>query len=412
MADFHEVVVVGGGIGGSALAAALAEAGRDVLLLEQTEVFEDRVRGEWIAPWGVVETRRLGLFDTLKAAGGHHIGRHVTYDETRTPEEAEARALPLGMFAADVPGPLAIGNPHHCQTLFDAATARGAKTLRGAIVTAVTPGAEPSVTFIHDDVEQTVRCRLIVGADGRTSMARGAAGITLHQDKPHHWFAGMLVDGARDWDQDLQAIGTEGDFAFLAFPQGGDKVRVYGSYPLEQKGRFNGPDGRRKFLDAFRMASCPANEALVAGEPAGPVLSYFNSDSWTDQPFAEGIVLVGDAAGWNDPIVGLGLSITYRDVRTVRDILLAGEDWSPAAFAPYAEERAERMRRLRFTAGLTSAIDAEFGEAARKRRRDHFERTAADPSLGAHGFAVMAGPETLPAELFTPEHRARVLGDH
>jgi len=126
MADFHEVVIVGGGIGGSALAAVLARAGRDVLLLEQTEVFEDRVRGEWIAPWGVVETQRLGLFDTLKTAGGHHIGRHITYDETRTPEEAEARTLPLGMFAADVPGPLAIGNPHHSQTLFDAATAAGA----------------------------------------------------------------------------------------------------------------------------------------------------------------------------------------------------------------------------------------------------------------------------------------------
>src|SRR5215217_7869231 len=376
MADFHEVVIVGGGIGGSALAAVLAEAGRDVLLLEQSDVFVDRVRGEWIAPWGVVETQRLGLFDTLKGAGGHHIGRHVTYDESRTPEEAEARTLPLSMFAADVPGPLAIGNPHHAQTLFDTATSRGAKTLRGAIVTAVNPGAEPSVSFIHNDVEHTVRCRLIVGADGRTSMARNAAGITLHQDKPHHWFAGMLVDGATDWDQDVQAIGTEDDFAFLDF---------------------------------FRMKSSPANDALVAGTPAGPVLSYFNNDSWTDQPFAEGIVLVGDAAGWNDPIVGLGLSITYRDVRTVRDVLLGGADWSPAAFADYAVERAERMRRLRFTASLTSVIDAEFGPEAKARRRRHFERTAEDPMLGAHGFAVMAGPETLPPELFTPEHRARVL---
>jgi len=409
MADFHEVVVVGGGIGGSALAAVLAEAGKDVLLLEQTDVFEDRVRGEWIAPWGVTETKTLGLFDTLKAAGGHHIGRHVTYDESRTPEEAEARALPLGMFAPDVPGPLAIGNPHHAQTLFDAATARGAKTVRGAVVTAVNPGAEPSVTFLLNDVEHTVRCRLIVGADGRASMARNAAGIVLHQDKPHHWFAGMLVEGAKDWDQDVQAIGTEDDFAFLAFPQGGDKVRVYGSYPLEQKGRFVGPEGRRKFLDAFKMKSSPVNDALVAGTPAGPVLSYFNNDSWTDQPFAEGIVLVGDAAGWNDPIVGLGLSITYRDVRTVRDVLLGGSDWSPGAFADYAVERAERMRRLRFTAALTSTIDAEFGPEAKERRRRHFERSAEDPMLGAHGFAVMAGPETLPPEIFTPEHRARVL---
>jgi 2-polyprenyl-6-methoxyphenol hydroxylase-like FAD-dependent oxidoreductase len=409
LADFHEVVIVGGGIGGSALAAVLARAGRDVLLLEQTEVFEDRVRGEWIAPWGVVETQRLGLFDTLKAAGGHHIGRHVTYDETRTPEEAEARTLPLGIFAADVPGPLAIGNPHHCQLLFDTATAGGATTLRGAMVTSVSPGVEPSVTYVRNGVEHTVRCRLIVGAEGRMSKVREAAGITLHQDRPHHWFAGMLVEGAGGWDQDLQAIGTEEDFAFLAFPQGGDKVRLYGSFPLEQKGRFGGPEGPRRFLDAFRLKCCPAGETIADGTPAGPVLSYFNNDSWTDTQAAPGVVLVGDAAGWNDPINGLGLSITYRDVRTVRDVLLGGEDWSPAAFAAYAEERAERMRRLRFVGSLASTIDAEFGPEAKARRRSYFERSSADPSLGAHGFAVMAGPETLPAEIFTPEHRARVL---
>lgn len=408
MSAFHEIVIVGGGIGGSAMASVLARQGKDVLLLEQSEVFEDRVRGEWIAPWGVVETKRVGLYDTLMASGGHHIGRHVTYDETRSAAESEAKTLPLNIFAPDIAGPLAIGNPHHCQVLFDKATADGAKTVRGAQVAAIRPGAEPSVTYVKDGQEHTVRARLIVGADGRMSPSRGAAGIKLNQERPHHWFAGMLVDGADGIDPDLQTIGTEGDFAFLTFPQGDGKVRVYGSYALEQKGRFAGPDGQRKFLDAFRVACCPANEALVAGAPAGPVLSYFNNDSWTDQPFVEGLVLVGDAAGWNDPIIGLGLSITYRDVRTVSDIL-QGDDWSPAAFAPYAEERAERLRRLRFTAALTSTLDAEFGPQAAARRRRYFERSSADPSLGAHAFAVMAGPESLPAELFTPEHRARVL---
>ena len=88
MSIFHEIVIVGGGIGGSAMASVLARQGKDVLLLEQSEVFEDRVRGEWIAPWGVVETKRVGLYDTLLASGGHHIGRHVTYDETRSAAES------------------------------------------------------------------------------------------------------------------------------------------------------------------------------------------------------------------------------------------------------------------------------------------------------------------------------------
>ncbi|MGH6998751.1 MAG: NAD(P)-binding protein, partial [Phenylobacterium sp.] len=45
-----DLIIVGGGIGGAALAAVMAQAGRSVLLLEQTEVYEDKVRGEWIAP--------------------------------------------------------------------------------------------------------------------------------------------------------------------------------------------------------------------------------------------------------------------------------------------------------------------------------------------------------------------------
>ncbi len=405
----YDLIIVGGGIGGSALATVMAEAGRSVLLLEQSEVYEDKVRGEWIAPWGVAEVHRLGLYERLMAAGGHHIARHVTYDETLDPAKAEAAALPLGFFKEGVPGPLCLGHPHHCQTLFDAAKAAGATALRGVSVAVVAGGDKPYVVYEHGDQIHEARSRLLVGADGRTSQVREAAGVTLHQDAPHHWFAGLLVDGAEGWDPQVQAIGTEDDFAFLAFPQGGGKVRVYGGYALDQSKRFKGADGARRFLDAFALNCSPRNASLVGGAPAGPLYSYFNNDSWTDEPFAPGVVLVGDAAGWNDPIVGLGLSITYRDVRIVSEILKATDDWSSGSFAPYAEERAERMRRLRFAASLQAAMDMEFGPEARARRHRIFERAQSDPSIRAHGFAVMAGPETLPPEVFTPEHRARVL---
>jgi flavin-dependent dehydrogenase len=43
--DRYDLIVVGGGIGGSALATVMARAGRSVLLLEKSEVFEDQVRG-------------------------------------------------------------------------------------------------------------------------------------------------------------------------------------------------------------------------------------------------------------------------------------------------------------------------------------------------------------------------------
>jgi 2-polyprenyl-6-methoxyphenol hydroxylase-like FAD-dependent oxidoreductase len=149
----YDAIIVGGGIGGSALAAVLARAGKQILLLEKSEVYEDRVRGEWIAPWGVKEVQRVGLYDLLRAAGGHHLARHITYDETRDPAVAEATPLPLSMFIPEVPGPLCIGHPHHCQTLFDEAKRAGAKALRGVTVTKIIPGAAPSVTYQHDGQE-------------------------------------------------------------------------------------------------------------------------------------------------------------------------------------------------------------------------------------------------------------------
>ena len=408
MDDLYDAIIVGGGIGGSALAAVLARTGKRILLLEASTAYEDKVRGEWIAPWGVSETRRLGLYDLLVGAGGHHVLRHITYDETRPHEVSEAQALGLGIFAPEVPGPLCIGHPHHCQTLFDAAKAAGADARRGVSVTRIETAGAPAVSFIDDGQPCRARASLIVGAEGRASQVRDAAAISLNQARPHHWFAGLLVDGAHGWSEDLQAIGTEDDFAFLAFPQGAGRVRVYGGYALAQKSRFAGPHGARRFLDAFEMNSSPANHHLAEATPAGPLYSYFNHDSWTDDPSAPGVVLVGDAAGWNDPIIGLGLSITYRDVRLVSDILLATPDWSTVDFGPYAEERRERMRRLRFAAELQAGLDMEFDAAARARRRRY--HAAEDPMLKAHSLAVMAGPEAAPAEIFTQAHRARVLG--
>ena len=58
MSDF-DLIVVGGGIAGSALARSLTLNGLKVLIVERERQFIDRVRGEAMAPWGVPDTRRL-----------------------------------------------------------------------------------------------------------------------------------------------------------------------------------------------------------------------------------------------------------------------------------------------------------------------------------------------------------------
>lgn len=76
----RDVLIIGGGVAGSALADALASSGLDVEVLERLTEFEDRVHGEWIAPWGVSEAKRLLIYEPMLAAGGHHLSRHIAYD--------------------------------------------------------------------------------------------------------------------------------------------------------------------------------------------------------------------------------------------------------------------------------------------------------------------------------------------
>src|SRR5258708_12141551 len=64
-----DVVIVGGGIGGGTMATVLARSGLEVIVLERETIYPDRVRGEWIAPWGVAEFKRLRLLNLLYENG-------------------------------------------------------------------------------------------------------------------------------------------------------------------------------------------------------------------------------------------------------------------------------------------------------------------------------------------------------
>jgi 2-polyprenyl-6-methoxyphenol hydroxylase-like FAD-dependent oxidoreductase len=186
-------------------------------------------------------------------------------------------------------------------------------------------------------------------------------------------------------------------------------VRLYLGLPLEERHRLTGADGPRQFLRAYELASVPGSGGLAAATPVSPCATYANEDTWVDVPVAAGVALIGDAAGWNDPITGQGLSITLRDVRLVSDLLRASSDWSPATLAPYVEERRERMRRLRFGAQVQSALYAEFGDEARARRRRASARFAEDPALLMTLLTAMVGPDSVGPECFTEERRQAIL---
>lgn len=199
---FSDVVVVGGGIAGATMALVLARAGLTVTVLEQQLSYRDRVRGEYMQPWGVAEAQHLGISEILIKAGGLFARRIVPYDEINSPHAAEATARKLDELVPGVPGAMCISHPAACLALSQAAETAGATVIRGIGRPTVTPGSEPAVTFELDGVEHRLACRLIVGADGRSSTVRAQAGsvccaMSRRTSCPGCWWITCL-SGLRD----------------------------------------------------------------------------------------------------------------------------------------------------------------------------------------------------------------------
>ena len=402
-----DVVIVGGGIAGGTMATVLARNGLEVIVLERETNYPDRVRGEWMAPWGVAEFKRLGLIKLLQDNGAIQVERNVPYDENWAPDAAEQRAFDFTKLPPDLPTPICIGHPTMCNAFAAAAKAAGAQVLTGIKHFQVMAGARPTVSFSSNDAPIQLTPRLVIGADGRNSVLRKQLGFSVQAEEPHNLLGGMLVANVPDWPRQIQAIGTEDRLHFLVFPQGKDLVRLYACYDFSDRQKFAGPDRAARLLQAYRLKCLPHAEAIIGGTPISPFYSYSNEDHWIDDPTLPGVVLIGDAAGHNDPITGQGLSIAARDVRIVSEILLSTKYWDRLDLEAYVDERRERLRRLRITAGLATKIRVEFGEDAKQRRARVGNRMLErQPSPLP---AALIGPERLPAKAYMPETIERLM---
>ncbi|HEU5097487.1 MAG TPA: FAD-dependent monooxygenase [Roseiflexaceae bacterium] len=373
----YDLIVVGGGVGGSTLAKIMAEHGARVLVLERQPVFADRVRGEAIVPWGIVEARTLGIYEPLLHNGGQELGVWLS-----SPDGVHTDLRDLFATTPQHTGCLTCYHPTMQTILLDLAARAGAEVRRGVTVVNLRPG-EPAAVYVQErDWVVELTARLVVGADGRASRMRQWGGFDIRHDQERLAIASVLQHGLplrEDAVHEVEqpSIGQ----TVLIFPIGQQRFRTYLMYRKR---------GGRRGLTGHSQIAAFIQTCIQTGAPAawyehastiGPLAEFEGAASWVDHPYRDGVALVGDAAGASDPSFGMGLSLTLRDVRVLGSYLQANDDWE-TTLHEYATEHDQYFGALNRIIGWLTELFFEVGPAAEARRAYVMARHQTEPERG------------------------------
>ncbi len=206
-----------------------------------------------------------------------------------------------------------------------------------------------SSASVHLSDGQILRAPLIVGAEGRGSPARKAAGIRHHGWGYGQW--GVVATVAHD--KPHNGIAHEyflphGPFAILPLP-GNRSSLVWTETPAAARYLKTAPDDFFQAELERRFGSF-----LGALMPAGPRWAYPLTLMVVEDYIAPRLALVGDAAHGMHPIAGQGFNAGIRDAAALADVLAetvrAGLDIAD----PIALERYQQWRRFDNTALLAA----------------------------------------------------------
>ena len=396
----YDLIVAGGGIAGSSLARRMAQGGASVLVVERETEFRDRIRGECLQPWGVGEARLLGVAETLQSCANEM--RWV--DQIINGQHAMKRD-----FVATTPqatGMWAFYHPQAQEALLEAAAAAGTEVRRGATVQHIAAGNKPKVKIAHANGTTEAEARLVAICAGRNPPLRGELGFRTQRGSIPLFLSGVwLTELSREVDPAVALIANDvasGAVAAL-FPQSSDTARAYFGFHPQACPRLQGEADFPRFRQEFNRA---AGGAIPLGDaqPAGPLASFECADVWVEQPYRDGVALVGDAAASNDPSWGQGLALALRDARVLSDELLANGDWL-AAGRRYAARHDQHYGTVRMVSGWFYDMFQRLGADADTRRARALPLFSEDPTRLPD--TLFSGPD-LP---LAANARARFFGE-
>jgi 2-polyprenyl-6-methoxyphenol hydroxylase-like FAD-dependent oxidoreductase len=339
-----DVLVVGAGPTGLALACDLARRGVAVRIIDRAPEFPGGSRGKGLSPRTLEVLDDFGVIDRVVASGATHLP-HRKYRGAEVVAEVDPEAGLAPTPAVPYPVGLLIPQWRVEQILrerladFGVTVERGAE-LRGFSqhvdgVTA-TIGRTDGVTAAVGEAQ--LQARYLVGCDGGRSTVRKALGLSLRGETPDVQLMAVgdvEVDGlGRDaWHQWFA-----GDGGIMLCPLPGTKAfQVQASHELDQDGSPLAPTLER-FQQTFdRVAGVPG----VRLHDLGWRSSYRVNVRMVDQLRAGRVFLAGDAAHVHPIAGGLGMNTGIQDAYNLGwklSLVLAG-DATEGLLDTYEEER-------------------------------------------------------------------------
>ncbi len=404
MSPASEVLIVGAGPAGAALALELARKGRDVRIVERSLFPREKPCGDCVNPGAVRELERLGVGSRLAATlqPARLCGWRV--------EAPDGRAFQID-FGPDGDGVALHGWGVRRRdldvALLDEACRAGARVDFGLRAHDVIRRAGRVVGLMARDGTRSVeiRARFVVGADGLRSVIRRRLGLDARAPRLRKIaLVGHLSNGGD--------AGSRLGYGELRVRRG----RCCGYAPLADGANLtlvvpgreaSGIAGRpREFMRAA-LSDFPEVEArLRRTQWDGPVMVTGPFDQPVRRPAAPGVLLVGDAAGYYDPFTGEGV------YQALRSAALATAAIEASLQEPQVEPKALRdySARMRQEFGPRRALQRVIeAVVSRRRTMSAFVAALGGADLAARRLLRVTGDLAHPLTLLDPTLWARAF---
>ncbi len=349
----HDVVIVGGGPAGSTAAAVLAEQGHDVLVLER-EKFPRYHVGESLLPFCYFPLQRIGMIDRMKATSfpRKHAVQFVT-----TEGKISAPFYFFQHMDHEAATTWQVLRSEFDQMLLDNARDKGAQVRYETEATGLLRDGDKvagvRATKKGGDKSE-VGARVTIDASGRSA-------LSITRNKWRKWdpalnkvaiwtyFRGAKRDPGLDEGSTTIAYLPEKSW-FWYIPLADDTVGVG---IVAEKAYLFGPNNDLPEIFCNEIGKNPwIKDHLATGEQYGKYYATKEFSYRSEYCGEDGLVLVGDAFAFLDPVFSSGVYLALRSGELAADAVdraIRGGDVSATQFEAYSEclcAEIEAMRSL------------------------------------------------------------------